>query len=125
MKNVMTRAWKIARKGVKKFGGKVSEYLAQALVMAWAEVKNTKAKLVTTAGSRKHKSWVAKIVGTHAKFKFERSFVNEVDYNMSEKHFDLENGVYDVCDAGERFYIHVSGGKIERVGEQSVKALIA
>ncbi len=35
----MTRAWEIAREGVKKFGGKVKEYFAQALVMAWAEIK--------------------------------------------------------------------------------------
>lgn len=40
MKNVMTRAWEIAREGVTKFGGKVKEYFAQALVMAWAEIKN-------------------------------------------------------------------------------------
>ena len=39
MKNVMTRAWEIAKEGVAKFGGKVKEYFAQALVMAWAEIK--------------------------------------------------------------------------------------
>lgn len=43
MKNVMVRAWEIAKEGVKKFGGKVKEYFAQALTMAWAEVKNTPA----------------------------------------------------------------------------------
>lgn len=40
MKNVMTRAWEIAREGAKKFGGKVKEYFQQALVMAWKEFKN-------------------------------------------------------------------------------------
>lgn len=35
----MTRAWEIARKGAKKFGGKVKEYFTQALVMAWKEIK--------------------------------------------------------------------------------------
>lgn len=39
MKNVMTRAWKIAREGAAKFGGKVKEYFAEALRMAWAEIK--------------------------------------------------------------------------------------
>ena len=34
----MKRAWEIARKGQEKFGGKVSEYLSEALKMAWAEV---------------------------------------------------------------------------------------
>lgn len=42
MKNVMTRAWEIAKESVKKFGGKVKEYFAQALVMAWKEVKEVK-----------------------------------------------------------------------------------
>src|SRR4051794_19424528 len=39
MKNVMTRAWEIAKEGVAKFGGKAKEYFAQALVIAWEEVK--------------------------------------------------------------------------------------
>lgn len=36
----MTRAWEIAKEGQKRFGGKVKEYFAQALVIAWAEAKN-------------------------------------------------------------------------------------
>ena len=43
--NVMKRAWEIARKGQKQFGGKVKEYFAQALVIAWAELKSRKAQL--------------------------------------------------------------------------------
>lgn len=39
MKEIMTRAWEIAKKGQVKFGGKVSEYLSEALKMAWAESK--------------------------------------------------------------------------------------
>ncbi|MGN7402714.1 hypothetical protein ACTHO0_22935 [Cytobacillus praedii] len=39
MKNVMTRAWEIARRGATKFGGKIKEYFAQSLVIAWAEIK--------------------------------------------------------------------------------------
>lgn len=33
------KAWEIARKGVRKFGGNVKQYLAQALKMAWAIAK--------------------------------------------------------------------------------------
>ncbi|WP_201319121.1 hypothetical protein [Paenibacillus sp. EPM92] len=40
MKNVMTRAWEIARAAVVKYGGKIREYLAAALRQAWSEVKN-------------------------------------------------------------------------------------
>ena len=41
-KNVMTRAWAIAKEAVKNFGGKVSQYIAEALRMAWKEVKTVK-----------------------------------------------------------------------------------
>jgi Streptococcus thermophilus bacteriophage Gp111 protein len=41
MKNVMKKAWEIAREGAKKFGGKVKEYFAEALRMAWAEIKKS------------------------------------------------------------------------------------
>ena len=39
MTNVMTKAWEIARKGAKKFGGKVKEYFSKALELAWKIVK--------------------------------------------------------------------------------------
>ena len=39
-KNVMKRAWEIAREGQKAFGGKVSEYFAESLKMAWAQTKS-------------------------------------------------------------------------------------
>ena len=39
-KEIMKNAWSIAREGKKAFGGKVSEYFAQALKMAWAQAKN-------------------------------------------------------------------------------------
>lgn len=37
--NVMKKAWEIARKGQKQFGGKVKEYFAKALKMSWEIVK--------------------------------------------------------------------------------------
>lgn len=40
-RNIMVNAWTIAKEGQKTFGGKVSEYFAQALKMAWAQAKNT------------------------------------------------------------------------------------
>ncbi|MDW0112194.1 hypothetical protein QT711_03290 [Sporosarcina saromensis] len=39
MKNVMKKAWEIAKEGSAKFGGKASEYISAALKMAWAEIK--------------------------------------------------------------------------------------
>ena len=39
MRNVMTRAWEIAKEAEVKFGGKVKEYFALSLRQAWSEVK--------------------------------------------------------------------------------------
>ena len=38
-KEVMTKAWEIAKEAVKKFGGKAIEYIAEAMKMAWADAK--------------------------------------------------------------------------------------
>ncbi|TDQ39254.1 hypothetical protein [Aureibacillus halotolerans] len=124
--NVMKRAWEIAREGVVRFGGKVVEYFAEALRMAWAEAKRPKkAEFVTSAGSRKHKSWVAKITGKHARFKFDRSFVKEVKESWVEKFFLLSGGLYEVCDGGERRFILVTGATVKDVQEYEVMEAIA
>lgn len=47
MKQVMKRAWELAKKGVKNFGGKVREYLSSSLVIAWEEIKNMKTVTAT------------------------------------------------------------------------------
>lgn len=38
-KQIMVRAWEIAKAAVAQFGGKAREYFAEALRMAWAEAK--------------------------------------------------------------------------------------
>lgn len=120
----MKKAWEIAKEGQNKFGGKVSEYLSEALKMAWGESR--KVTLTTTSGSRKHKSWVAEIAGTHPKWKLDREFINAVDENMMEKTFELENGkVYEVCDAGDREFIQVVNGQIEYVEYTEVTEMVA
>lgn len=119
MKRVMIVAWKIAKKAAAKFGGSPVEYMSESLKYAWKITKVTRpskqATLVIAAGSRKHKSWVAKIEGTDARYGFKRSFVDSVDHNLAERTFRLGAGTYEVCDAGERYFIRVSGGKITRI----------
>ncbi|AWP37754.1 hypothetical protein DXF96_00060 [Heyndrickxia coagulans] len=44
MKVLMNNAWKIARNGQKRFGGKVTDYLAEAMKIAWKLYKELKAK---------------------------------------------------------------------------------
>lgn len=55
--NVMKKAWEIAREGHKKFGGKVKEYFAAALCMAWSIVKKGEVKMVELTGSEKQVKW--------------------------------------------------------------------
>ena len=47
-KQVMVRAWELAKQGAKKFGGKSVDFFRSALVIAWKEVKNGVAVTVRT-----------------------------------------------------------------------------
>lgn len=46
MKQVMTRAWEIAKAAVIKFGGSSKEYIAEAMKIAWSETKASAVKIV-------------------------------------------------------------------------------
>lgn len=121
MKKVMVRAWEIARQGQDKFGGKVKEYFAQALKIAWAETR--KVVINTTSGSRKWKSWVARITGKDARFGFARDFVEPISNSgMAGKEFELNNGTYEVCNAGERKFIKVIDGQVININKSEVVA---
>lgn len=39
-KQVMVRAWELAKQGAKKFGGKAVDFFRSALTIAWKEIKN-------------------------------------------------------------------------------------
>lgn len=56
---LMKRAWELAKEGVKKFGGKVREYFAIALSIAWKEFKTMTTKLI---GSEKQIKWANDII---------------------------------------------------------------
>lgn len=119
MRNVMVRAWEIAKKAAVKFGGSAKEYIAGALRMAWKEVKAPKyATLELRAPNRKSKTWVAAIVGTHPVFKFERKFINPDVYG--EYTWTLEDGIYDVCENGRRYFIRVANGDYKRIESSEI-----
>lgn len=61
MKQVMKRAWEIAKAGVAKFGGKVREYFAASLALAWKEIKAMTNKAVDLVGSPKQIAWASDI----------------------------------------------------------------
>ncbi|WP_078577313.1 hypothetical protein [Salipaludibacillus agaradhaerens] len=131
MKRIMNIAWRLANKGAKKFGGSSKDYMSESLKIAWyiagknVKRKSKKVKIITSSGSRKHKSWVAKINGTHPTYNFSRQFVEAYDENWTEKHFELVAGIYDVCDGGERYFIRVSGGKVSKISIDAVKGAVA
>lgn len=60
MRNVMKKAWEIARNGQKKFGGKVREYFAIALKMAWTIVKKGM-EMVKLVGTESQVRWAESI----------------------------------------------------------------
>lgn len=126
----MTTAWEIARKGAAQFGGKVKEYFAEALRMAWSEIKSatTTVTIQLAEGSRKHKSWVGKIVGTHPQYGLDRKWINpQEDENIKGKFFTLEEGcIYDVnCAQSGRKYVTVKACEVVELSQNEVKALIA
>ncbi len=91
MKNVMTRAWEIAREGQKKFGGKVKEYFAQALVMAWEEIKKGVNKMedlqavILERGLKLYNDYIQMVVSNGGKVLSQ----NDTEYtieNMGKKH---------------------------------------
>jgi len=58
-KQIMKRAWELAKNGVEKFGDKVREYFAIALSIAWKEVKTMTTKLI---GTPKQNKWAKDII---------------------------------------------------------------
>lgn len=125
--NVMKRAWEIAREGQEKFGGKVSEYFAIALKMAWAETKTVK---VTTMYGY-HKSYVARITGKHPKYKLDRQFLKADKHERSysgKTGYDFfyisENGVYEKVSNGNREYFVVRNGEKTTVDYETVLKMV-
>lgn len=109
----MTRAWEIAREGQGKFGGKVKEYIAQALVMAWAELREAKEKVeIEVKGSTKRvKTWLAEITGKHPQYVLDRDFLEPDEFDKwGDKHFYLGSGLYELYDGKRRKYIHIQNG---------------
>lgn len=57
MKTIMCKAWKIAKKAAKKFGGKAIEYIGGALKMAWEAAKGLTEKQIKALESKGYNHW--------------------------------------------------------------------
>lgn len=121
-KTIMVRAHEIA----KNLDGDYVARMSLALRQAWVEArKPAKATITTTSGSRKHKSWVAQIVGTHTRFGLDRQFVDPVTEGWFDKDYELADGYYEVCNAGDRRFIRVANGQVATIGKDEVVAVVA
>lgn len=130
MKKVMVRAWEIAREAAAKFGGRAIEYIAGALKMAWAEIK--KPKFITVRVIYGWKScYVAKIVGTHPRYKLDRQFLREDEKERSYSgktgyniYHIQDNGVYEKSSSGKKEYFVIENGVKKEIEYSDVLKLV-
>lgn len=116
MRNVMKKAWEIAREGVRKFGGNVKEYFAEALRMAWKIVK-AGMEMIQLVGSEKQIKWAEDIrkelVGIYEESKkafIERRKENGKWEKDSARHEDAMAAIEKIFDNTEsKFYIEKFG----------------
>lgn len=90
MKNVMKRAWEIARNAVKRFGYTAKSYIKMALVMAWKEYKEMKNQIVKPISERidelealGFKRW--------QKGQFDRLYINADQLGLECKYYKTGN----------------------------------
>ena len=115
LSKIMKRAHYLA----KGFEGNYSAKMALALRQAWSEAKSTSRRVtIELKSNRKSKTWIAAIVGTHPVYKFERKFINPIAWGQFD--WDLGNGIYEVCEAGKRYFIRVASGDWRRISESEV-----
>ncbi|WP_040742212.1 hypothetical protein [Paenibacillus ginsengihumi] len=122
LKKVMVRAHELA----KTFVGNYSARMSLALRQAWAEAKAPKAPRYVTVdlhSNKRSKTWVAAIIGTHPVYKLDRKFVNPVRYGSTE--WELKAGIYEVCEAGKRYFIRVANGDYQRIDADDVMEMVA
>jgi len=92
--NVFTKAWEIAKEAVIKFGGKASEFFAEALRMAWVIKKGGNMK-----GSEKQIAWAEDIIkdgqarwNKVAKDQLKR-YEDEVEHYLDESNGEIDRFV--------------------------------
>ncbi len=120
MKNVMTKAWEIARKGAADFGGKASEYIAEALRMAWDIVKKAMDKIeigFQDLGNKNETRWFVTndIDGLRVSFlTAETNPYNGKEYMKSHPINDYQTGVNNKTGQEIRMYnVRMNCGDIE------------
>ncbi len=122
---IFSNAWAIAKSAHIQFGGNVKEYFSESLKLAYKLSAKTVAVAFTlnmAGGSKKHKSWVAKINGEDAKWGFNRTFIDAVDYGV----WSLADGVYNIKDASknEQEFILIKNGEAVEIEKEEVLSFV-
>ena len=153
-KQVMVKAWEIAKKAAARHGHKASEYIGDSMKIAWALVKkeneaggimaqlqqlneegkqiskenarriaeyeqsNEPVRVEVSEGSRRHKSYIAEIVGKDSMYGLDRKFVSEQDGSRRVQYAELKEGrSYEIQDAGDREYVKVANGQLVEISK--------
>lgn len=118
MMNIMKRAWEIAREASAKFGGKASEYISEALKMAWAESKDTRIQFGRYARLVDVQDGWRLSFSRWEKYGKKRIYINEIKGADNQKEFSTG------------YYIDIETGKMSRENRYTgfnitVKAFLA
>lgn len=92
MKQIMKRAWEIAKDGVKKFGGKVREYFAESLKLAWVQIANERGA-IGNAPQVIEQTWTTS-KGTQIVYKYTTEEVVELSVDGMVYGTKIEKGVF-------------------------------
>lgn len=122
-KQVMVKAWEIAKEAAARHGNKASEYISESMKIAWVLVKNAGAsnepiRVEVSEGSRRHKSYIAEIVGKDSMYGLDRKFVSEKDESRRVQYAELEEGrSYEIQDSSDREYVKVANGQLVEISK--------
>lgn len=116
-KEVMKRAIELAR----MMEGDWVARMALALRIAWKEVRQPKSVVFGVNHQPSGgKEWVARIIGRHPRFKFNREFLNPVERKWSSSgktgttYYSLKEGaIYEVNEPWKgRYFVKVENGEV-------------
>lgn len=115
---VMTNAWEIAREGVKKFGGKVKEYFAEALRIAWGIAKGENEVSVIEERAAELEEMEIEMTGGNADTKRAAKLQAEKEYN------DLIVSMKKINKITGKQSVNIEAAK-NKMGKMNVKQYVA
>lgn len=120
-REIMVKAVALA----KKMEGDWIARMALALKAVWALAKKIAKKFETSLRFGRN-YWIAKVTGTHPKYKMNRQFLKEDYIEDGERVFELEDGLYHGKFSNKPHYFVVENGEARRVEyEEALEMAVA